>query len=77
MAVLAGILHAEGIEVADYRDSTMPDAAHSSVVFHGDDATGQRAVEIAVDHGYEPEGLVRDWAVIGKELGEPHWMMLF
>ena len=76
MAVLAGVLHAEGIEVADYRDSKEPDTAHSSVVFRGDDATGRRAVEIAIDHGFEPEGLVRDWVVLGGELGEAHWLLL-
>ena len=76
MAVLAGVLHAEGIEVAGYRDSTESNSAHSQVVFHGDDEAGKMAVEIAVDHGFEPEGLVRDWVVVGKELGEGYWLLL-
>ena len=76
MAVLAGILHAEGIEVADYRDSTRPDTAHSQVVFRGDDDTGKRAVEIAWAHGFDVQGLIKDWLVVAGELGEAHWMLL-
>ena len=76
MAILAAVLEREGLEVADYYDSGA-DTVHSGVVFYGDDAEGKRAVEIAVDHGFEPEGLVRDWTIIGREFCEPHWMMLF
>ena len=76
MATLAMALKAEGVDVADYRGSKEPDTAHSSVVFRGDDATGRRAVELGIDHGFEPEGLVRDWVVVGGELGEAHWLLL-
>lgn len=76
MAVLAGVLHAEGVEVAGYHDSRA-DTAHSSIVFYGDDSEGKRAVGIAWQRGYEPQGLIRDWAIIGQEFCEPHWMMLF
>ena len=75
MATLAAVLESKGLEILDHCESES-DTAHSQVVFRGDDATGKRAVEIAVDHGFEPEGLVRDWVVVGKELGEGHWMLL-
>ena len=78
MAVHAGILHAEGVEALDHYDSReRPDTVHSSVVSRGGDDAGLRAVELAWAHDYEPQGLVRDWIVVGKELGEGHWMILF
>ena len=76
MATMADLLKSEGLEVLDHYDS-QSDTAHSSVVFHGDDNKGKRAVEIAWEHGYEPQGLVRDWVIVGQEFCEPHWMMLF
>ena len=77
MARLVEILREQGIEVVDHYDSRdRADTVHSSVVFYGDEEVGQRAVEIAWEHGYEPEGLVRDWVVVGKEFGEAHWLLL-
>ena len=76
MAALAAVLENEGVEVVDHRDSRT-DTAHSQVVFRGDDSEGKRAVGIAWQRGYEPQGLVRDWTIIGQEFCEPHWMMLF
>ena len=76
VAALAAVLKEEGVEVVDHHDSRT-DTAHSSVVFRGDDATGRRAVEMAWQRGYEPQGLIRDWTIIGQEFCEPHWMMLF
>ena len=78
MATLAVALQSAGIEVVDHYDSKeRADTVHSSVVFYGDDTAGKRAVGIAWQRGYEPQGLVRDWAIIGQEFCEPHWMMLF
>ena len=78
MAGLAAAMRTEGIDVADHYDNEgSMYAPHSAVVFHGDDSTGVRAVEIAWEHGYEPEGLVRDWVIWGREIGEPDWVILF
>ena len=76
MATLAATLEAAGVEVLDHHDSKA-DTAHSSVVFRADDAIGRRAVELAWEHDFEPQGLIRDWTIIGQEFCEPHWMMLF
>ena len=76
MATLATVLKQEGLEVVDHCESES-DTAHSSVVFRGDDATGRRAVELAWEYDYEPQGLIRDWTIIGQDFCEPHWMMLF
>ena len=76
MVTLATALEAAGVEVLDHCESRT-DAAHSSVVFRGDDSTGRRAVELAWEHDFEPQGLIRDWTIIGQEFCEPHWMMLF
>ena len=78
MVALAAVLEAEGLEVVDHYDSgEKADTAHSSVVFYGDDSAEKRAVKVAWEHNYEPQGLVRDWTIIGQEFSEPHWMMLF
>ena len=78
MATLAAVLENEGLEVLDHYDSReRADSVHSSVVFRGDDSDGRKAVELAWEHDYEPQGLVRDWTIWGREFSDPHWMMLF
>ena len=75
---LAQVLKAEGIEVADCLDNEgKQETAYASVAFYGDDSAAIKAVQIAYRHDYQPQGLVRDWVVIGPELGESHWLMLF
>ena len=78
MATLAAALQSAGIEVVDhYENDGAEESPYSSVVFYGDDGTGMRAVELAWEYDYEPQGLIRDWTIIGQEFCEPHWMMLF
>ena len=77
MAELAVALIVEGVEVADYLDNEGKETAYVSVAFYGDDSVGLKAVQIAYRHDFQPQGLVRDWVVVGPELGESHWLMLF
>ena len=78
MAALVAVLEADGIEVVDCYDSReKADTVYSSVVFRGGDGAGLRAVELAWAHDYEPQGLVRDWAIWGRDICEPDWTMLF
>ena len=78
IAALAAVLEVEGIDVADHSDNEEEmDAPNSSIVFCGDDLAGGRAMELAWAHDYQPQGLARDWMIVGGEMAEPHWMMLF
>ena len=78
MAALATVLEQAGIETVDqYESDGREESPYSSVVFYGDDGAGIRAVKVAQEHDYHPQGLVRDWAIVGDEICEPHWMMLF
>ena len=78
MAALAEALEAGGIERADFLDNEgKEETTYASVAFYGDESAGRRAVEVAWSSGFQPTGLVRDWMIVGEEICEASWLMLF
>ena len=76
MVELAVALRHEGIDVSHHYEAGS-DYGLPVVVFRGDDGAGMRAVEVAWRYGYEPQGLVRDWTIWGRDISEPDWTLLF
>ena len=78
IAELVVVLQAGGIEVSDHHEGGGARyGAMPVIVFRGDDGAGFRALELAWEHDYEPQGLIRDWTIWDRDVCEPDWTLVF
>lgn len=75
MMALCDLLEREGIEVESCYETPWTDGQWHHLDFTGDDTTGTRAAQLAMENGYHPVELHGVWKL--RESGRTEWAMFF
>ena len=78
IAHIVEVLRANGIETFESCEGSIGHAlSEPTVMFHGNDSEGFKALAIALTHNLRPYELRRYWQINGREPVGPYWALVF